>query len=303
MRRAPKKLIYVENVLTFLLGCALLAFSIYVCAFDRARARARRHAAVLTRARSAGINYAPWAAFVSMNAVYIGVAAGSSLMVVACIGISAANRKSFTMLLVYAAICVAVLALTSAAAILSMSIAQTLNAASGTSPVPSSVVDTTLRNMYDEILSAYIVCCEGCVPAQACSNTNVPQTANGTVYCPVGDCAAVSVCPSSANANSCFSSSTTVIPPQAPDVTVCMFFTQISGSADGARIVGAVVTGACGAGSPDTFVTDMTNYFAPKLTYAAIGFCVVAGIQLFNLCTLVFLSFHLRRQQQQAGGP
>jgi len=97
----------------------------------------------------------------------------------------------------------------------------------------------------------------------------------------------------------------TVVPPYLTDSSLCTYLTTISAVAvNGVAvpIVGPVSSYSCGAGTPETFTSDVITYFNSKFYYVAIAFCVIAGIELFNLLSAIYLTCVVHRNAAKEQG-
>jgi len=252
------------DIITFLLGCAVLGVAIYVL-----------------------VTYSYFSSLVSINTVYISLAVGGALMLVACLGCVASQRGHKGLLCIYLFIVTACLAAQIASVILVSRFAgQIDNQSVLISGGIATAADQTLNNA---ILSTYVACCIGCPPEQGCNNqqeyfnaTNPFCAVNNTVLCqPVKPCAG-------ANDDGCFINANGVVPPVSIDKGICDTFKTLKNGTNVA-LVGPMTLGSCGGGFPDAYINATVAYFNSIFYWFIVGFGILCGIQALNLMAAIFL--------------
>jgi hypothetical protein len=253
------------DIITFLLGCAVLGVAIYVL-----------------------VTYSYFSALVSVNTVYISLGVGGALMFVACLGCLASQRGHKGLLCCYLFIVTAALAAQIASVVLVSRFAGQINDQSVlVSGGIAAAADQTLNNA---ILSTYVACCIGCPTSQGCNNqqeyfntTNPFCANNNTLICsPVEACAGP-------NSDGCFvNNAGGKVPPVSIDKGVCDTFKGLRNGTN-VPIVGSASSGSCGGGSPEAYINSVVGYFNGVFYWFIVGFGILCGIQALNLMAAIFL--------------
>lgn len=252
--------IYCINVVLFLLGGFLTGISSYV---------------------AATFSSGGYGAFVSLNAIYVGIAAGVIMMLVSFLGCAAASKnQNKALVLCYTILVGGILALQIAAAVVIMQYSGVISEQNGL--VSSEMISSGTIELNNAILSSYTACCSGCPVSANCNNAQ-PFFANITApNCENQNltCAIVQSCNPPAVNDTCYVFSNNAViktPPVTIDVSVC---TVLGGlNQNGSALVGPAATGACGRGDPAAYTTNMANYFSERVYWVAVAFAVVAAIQ------------------------
>lgn len=258
------------DFITFLLGCAILAVSIY-----------------------AVVAYNYFQNLITFNTIYISMAVGGVLILVACFGCVASRRGHKGMLCIYLFVVTAALAAQIAATVLIANFAGALGN-------QSALISSSLTNQADILLnnavySSYTACCTGCPSAQNCTNIQpyYNQTLGNCFNSNTSTfiCGLVPTCSDSdPNQQACFKNPGTSIPPVSIDQGICTTFQSLKNGTN-VPLVGSALTGSCGGGSPLQYMHDFVAYFNSVFYYFIIAFGVLCGIQALNLLAACFILF------------
>lgn len=260
------------DIITFLLGAAILGVAIYVL-----------------------VSYSYFSILVSINTVYISLAVGGALMLVACLGCVASQRGHKGLLCLYLLIVAACLAAQIASVVLVSQYGGEIS--SQGSSVSGGLTQATSQELNNAILSTYVACCLGC-SSTGQTNCNNQQTyfnitlancqATGGPSPPPTICASVATCTTGdATQQACFVSPTK-IPPVSPDQGICNTFATLHYNGT-IPIVGSASTGACGGGSPQAYINSFVVYFNSIFYWFTVGFGILCGIQALNLLAAIYI--------------
>ena len=253
------------DVITFLLGIAILGLTIYVV-----------------------VDYSSFGTLVSFDTIYISIAVGVALIIVSIIGCIASQKGYKHLLCCYLFIVTAALAAQIAGTVLISRYAGQIDKQNKF--LSGSITDAADRELNNAILSTYVACCIGCPAEQAC--TNIRPYYNLTL----GNCFAnnntvcdpVPTCGVDPNQDGCFINPGTSIPPVNIDEALCNTFKTFKNGTDIA-LVGPATTGSCGGGDPNTYLNDVVDYFNSGFYWFIVGFGILCGIQALNLIAALFV--------------
>ena len=259
------------DIITFLLGIAILGVSIY-----------------------AVIEYSYFSSVLSFNTIYISMAVGGVLMLVACLGCVASRHGHKCLLCLYLVIVTLALAAQIAATILIADFAGALGSQS--SLISSSITTSADQVLNNAILSTYVACCEGCPAIQGCNNGQTYFN-DSLPFCTVGNvaggaeiCGPVPICNSSNPdaTDGCFQGNPTLIPPVSPDKAICVTFQQFT-NASNVPLVGNASTGSCGGGSPNQYIVNFVSSFHSPVYYLILAFGILCALQGLNLLAAMYV--------------
>ena len=220
------------------------------------------------------------------------------MIAVSFLGCYAAKKNKKTYLCCYIVCVIVILMIQIAAAVVMINYSNSFKSAfSVNSAALTARSDVDLN---DAVLSLYTRCCSGCPgtdPAvNQCNNPNAyfpgvstycynrPNGAGGTITCSqVQSCTA-------AVTSYCYvylPGDPLLRPTHNIDPTLCTLLSTLNGA--NGPIVGYVDKGGCGAGQVSTFVSNLDDYFSPKLYLVGVGFAVIAFIQ----STVVFVGIYV----------
>lgn len=264
--------IYVVNVFTLLIGCAMLGFSIYLWSqIDQG-----------------------WGTYVPLNYIGIGIAAGILMIGISFLGCVAARNHWKRIMLCYLIFVVGIFALEVAMAVFAYQYwgfvgDQNLH-------ISSDYITRASVDINNGVLSTYTDCCRGCPIEDGCNNDAGQPYANITMP-PCTDqgfnCSAVTKCSAAANVtDACYVylvGDADLVPPYRIANSFCGFLT--GAIVNGSALVGNVSTGGCGGGVPEVFRQNINTYFSSRLYWVAIGFIVIAVIQALLIVASAYIVF------------
>jgi len=252
------------DVITFLLGLAVIAAGVYV---------------IITLQDAA----------FPVTDIYIEIGIGLALIFISFLGCFATRRGNSIALVFYLIIVIGALAAQIAAAILT---ANFLGAVKGIT-VPTTIISNTFNHvLVDSMLSVYTNCCSGCPNSTAlpdhCNNIPSDLLDKSTSFCNITAnviCANVPQCinvfnPSDANVTGCFFDVKNY-PPYQYVPQVCEVFKRLSNGS--IPIVGPADLGSCGAGSPVVFENQIVAFANQNGKYFIIAFSILAALQAINI--------------------
>jgi len=256
------------DIITFLLGCAILGVAIYVV-----------------------ISYSYFQVLVSINTVYISMGVGAALMLVACLGCVARQRGHKGLLCLYLFIVTGALAAQIASVVL---VSEYAGVIKDQGILVSGGITTSVdKELNNAILSTYVSCCLGCSAIAQTNCNNQQEYFNNSIgFCSVSGvtvCSAVPTCSGTdPNQEGCFISPGTLIPPVSPDKGICTTFQTLNFNGS-IPIVGPQVSGSCGGGSPQAYIKSFVTYFNTVFYWFIVGFGILCGIQALNLLAAIYL--------------
>mmetsp|Transcript_28609 Transcript_28609/g.58471 ORF Transcript_28609/g.58471 Transcript_28609/m.58471 type:complete len:297 (+) Transcript_28609:81-971(+) len=283
--RVSANIVIAYNVLTALMGLAIMGGSIYAWVTYNANG---------------------FDALVSMATIYVALAVGTMVFLMSFMGCYAAKNDKRALLIIYLFFLFLILLIEIAGAVVFAMFAGRLdanNSLTSSSTVEDAVAETAIR-VNNGALSIYATCCSGC-GADVCKTeltNDFTVTACGTTSDPfASNCTVVETCVAQPGAQACYQSTEagqnlTSVPPTDIAPAVCATLTETSFTPenntfayDASPLVGAFASNAksssCGRGDPFVFRNNMYEYAAGYATTVMIIFAVFAGLQF-----LVFLA-------------
>jgi len=275
------------NFCTLLLGCFLLGISIYL-----------------------RVQFATgWETIVSLNAVYVGMAAGAIMIIISILGCVVANNVNKQLDCCYLLLVFIVFALTIACAVLANNYKGAMQMVAVTPSYSlTAAPQITLNN---GLLSMYTACCSGCTDPSVCNNVNAYY--NGTIGANclgpsnvtiTNVCTTVTECPATAVPStplSCYvipaATTNPMLPTDLIDISICTTLASLYSNAT-TPLVGPAAKGSCGAGDPTTFKVDVNNWFADKWYWISIAMAVICGIEFLIIVSTVIILCHPSRHNK-----
>ena len=226
--------------------------------------------------------------FVASNIAWLGIFASIVCLagaICACIALRWNSRVCFAMT---ALISLGFIILQIASMVLLTNFSNTLQI--GSPGVPSAMYtnpgDIVINNL---AFSMYVKCCTGC--PTGCNNTTPGAFSNVTLsYCAFPNtCASVGAC-NSPTQNNCFVHSSLgrlprnfSIPTSYVNDYVCSSLQSMN--LNGAALVGAASTGACGGGDPSQFLQNLSAYLKSSVS-AILGVYIFVALLQFGMLFL-----------------
>ena len=277
----PGKFIVFFNVLTGIIGLAIVGGSSYVWAT---------------------YNKNGFDALLAMSTVYIGVAAGVGPFLFSFMGCYGAYANKKSLLFFYLFLLFVILALEIAVAVLfgiySGQISENSKLSSNSAVESANTVFAVTVN--NGVVSTYTYCCSGCgtppCAPVAVSNDFTVGNCNNTVSFP-NNCEVAETCADAPSAPACYQSTDNVAPTVVPTLevapAVCLALTNVKFTPTNntmslveSPLVGPFTTAtsaSCGRGSVAQFRTDMYDVAAQYGQTMIIVFSVLAAVQALVL--------------------
>jgi hypothetical protein len=272
------------NGLTFLMGMFVLASSIYI-------------ASVFSQG---------WEVVISLDTVWLGIAAGVGLVFVAAIGLGAAGNNNHNLLWIYLVLQLLITAILIGASVLVFAAYNGYISEAATVKDSISIKSASAIALNNGLLSSYTACCSGC--HFGCNNARTFYNYTTPAPCLNETCLPVLACDSDSTTviaellagnitgnftevlgllNACYipdqGNTTTVMrnPPYVIEQSICSALGLVDGP-NGAPLVGPVSNGkSCGGGVPATYRTQVNSYFSSRFYYLGIVLGCICALQIF----------------------